>query len=258
MPGIRESRPARAALILAAVASLAAAGVGTASAIAHGDDVPDGQFSFSAKLTMTGIPTADGGQRNSACSGALIAPQWVITAGHCFRDVNGVRVERPVARLTTATVGRTDLSSDDGYVATVVEVRQSPTNDVALAKLDQPIADIKPIGLSTVTPTVGDVVRLTGYGATTGINPVPATRLQTGKFTVTSVDSKNFGMTGKAPESNTSACLFDSGAPYFLESSQNGAMLVSVENNGPTCPHDQEETTTRVDVIGPWIARMIH
>lgn len=257
MPGIRESRPARAALILVGVASLAAAGVGTASAIARGVDVPDGKYSFSVKLTMTGIPTATGGRRDSACSGALVAPLWVVTAGHCFRDVDDLRVERPVADLTTATVGRTDLSSTDGQVATVVAVRQSPTNDLALVKLAEPIVDIKPISLSTAAPAVGDSLRLTGYGATTGDKPVAVTRLQTGEFTVTSIDSTTVGMTGKAPESTTSACPFDSGAPYFVEDAQGAATLVSVEMDGPTCPHDEEETTARVDVVVPWIDSVI-
>src|SRR3954454_8858905 len=101
---------ARAAVACAVTMGLVAGSSLPAAAIADGEQVPKGRYGFSVKLTMTGIPTADGGRRNSACSGALVAPPWGITAGHCFRDANNVRVEYPVADLTTAPVGRTDLT----------------------------------------------------------------------------------------------------------------------------------------------------
>jgi hypothetical protein len=34
--------------------------------------------------------------------------------------------------------------------------------------------------------------------------------------------------------------------------------LVSVESNGPDCPHNQVETTSRVDAIVLWIHSTIH
>src|SRR5215510_2622018 len=149
----------------AALLVIVVAQAGPASAIANGEPVPDGQYRFSVKLTMTGIPTADGGRRNSACSGAPIAPRWIITAGHCFRDENGVRVDRPVADLTTATIGRANLARTRGpfrgVVRTIVAVRQSPTNDVALAKLNAPVVPIGPLALPSAAPAAGDVLRVT-------------------------------------------------------------------------------------------------
>ena len=101
--------------LAAAAMTVAPVQAGPASAIAHGEDAADGAYRFSVRLTMTGLPAAGGGTRDSWCSGALIAPRWVITAGHCFRDADGRRVSRTVARRTSVTVGRTDLGSRGGY-----------------------------------------------------------------------------------------------------------------------------------------------
>jgi secreted trypsin-like serine protease len=253
----RKSIVRVAAMLIVPIAALGAGIVyaTSANAIANGEVVPEGKYRFSVKLTMTGIPTADGGRRNSACSGALIAPQWVVTAGHCFRDFNGVRQERPVADLTTATVGRADLAGTNGQVATVIAVRQSPTNDLSIAKLDKPIRGIKPIQLSRSAPDVGDVLRLTGYGSTTSTNPTPSQLLRTGQFTVASVTDTTILVTGFAPQPDTTPCPYDSGAPYFVESRFSPPKLVSVESNGPSCPHTQQETTARVDNIRGWIYR---
>jgi secreted trypsin-like serine protease len=244
-------------LALAGALGVGVALAGPATAIANGEVVPEGRYRFSVKLTMTGIPTADGGRRNSACSGALIAPHWVVTAGHCFRDANGVRVDRPVADLTTATVGRADLGGTNGQVATVVAVHQSPTNDLSLAKLDQPIRGIRPVALRQKAPKVGSIVRLTGYGSTTGTNPTPSTVLRTGQFTVTGVNDSTISVRGRAPALDTSACPFDSGAPYFVERRFGPPELVAVESTGPRCPHAADETTARVDNIRAWIAGVI-
>lgn len=255
-----RGRKARLWTALAGTITMLGLGVlvpGIANAIANGEPVTEGEYRFSVKLTMTGIPTPDGGRRDSACSGALIARDWVITAGHCFRDENGVRVERPVADLTTATVGRADLNGDNGQVAEVVAVRQSPTNDIALAQLDRPVRGIRPLALAARPPEAEEVLRLTGYGADSAVNPEPSTILRTGQVTVVAVEASTIGVTGYAPERDTSACVYDSGGPYFIERDGRRPLLVSVESDGPSCPHAEVETTARVDNIRHWIRSAI-
>jgi secreted trypsin-like serine protease len=252
--------PSIARYVLAAAAGLGLVlgTTGPALAVADGEPVPDGHYTFSVKLTMTGIPTASGGRRDSACSGALIAPRWVITAGHCFRDANNVRVDRPVADLTTATVGRTDLTDTGrGVEAEVIAVRQSPTADVALAELSAPARRIRPIRLSTRAPELGDIVRVTGYGSTTSVNPVPVTRLRTGQLTVVALSEAVVGLHGYAPAPDTTPCPYDSGGPYFTEREHRRPELVAVVSNGPSCPHTATENGARTDDIVPWIRTVL-
>src|SRR5215510_4166309 len=186
--------------IVAAVTSAAIMwSTGTANANANGTPVPDGQYGFSTKLTMTGIPNPDGTTRDSACSGALIAPQWIVTAGHCFHDVNGNRVSGPTPYATTATVGRTDLASSGGHVVDVVEVQQAPRGDVALGRLASPITDVAPLPLATAAPKAGAILRITGWGATTSVNPVPVTHLMTGQVRAKRVTGSSVLVVGFAP-----------------------------------------------------------
>src|SRR5664279_4168013 len=93
--------------VVLAIAAVLAAGVlaaTPAAAVADGTLVSLGQYPFAVRLTMTHIPRPNGTFYNSACSAALISPTWIITAGHCFHDINRVPVSGPVPYATTATL----------------------------------------------------------------------------------------------------------------------------------------------------------
>jgi hypothetical protein len=132
-------------------------------------------------------------------------------------------------------------------------VRQSPTTDVALVRLDTAITDIAPIEVRRSAPEVGDVVRLAGYGSTDGDASKTADRLKTNEFTVTSVADDYVGMTGKAPRRTTSPCPHDSGGPYVAQGADGRPELVSVVSRGPLCPHSGVDLSGRVDPVADWI-----
>lgn len=224
-----------------------------AGAIANGSGVKDGDYRFSVLLTMTGLPDGGGGTRDSWCSGALIAPRWVITAGHCFRDAQGWRVSRTVAERTVAVVGRTDLSGRAGREVEVVGAVQADGADVALAELREPVTGVPVIRIATDPPVRGEVLRLTGFGLVDPSGDAPPERLRTGRFVVDAVGDSLIETSGRSPRPDTSPCPHDSGGPYFRETEGGAPVLAAVVSSGPGCPHSGPDLSARVDNLNDWI-----
>jgi secreted trypsin-like serine protease len=245
------------AMALLTALIVGALGMTPAAAVAHGTPAADGQYPFAVKLTMTGIPRTDGTTYASACSAALISPTWIITAGHCFHDVYRNRVSGPAPYPTTATLNTANLATSPGEARSVVEVRQSTTNDIAVARLSAPVTNVRPLALGIARPAAGQLLTLAGWGATSSVNPTPSNQLTTGVVKIWSVQSTTVLVRGYSPAADTSACLYDSGAPYFTTPPAAAPRLTSVESTGPNCPHSLSETTARVDVVVPWIRTVV-
>jgi hypothetical protein len=238
-------------------ASTMMSGSGSAGAIAKGADAGQGQFPYAVKLTMTGIPKTDGTTYDSSCSAGLVNPRYIVTAGHCFHDAARNRVSGPPPyKSTKATIGVVDLTTGGGVTVDVVDVQQSKTNDIAVARLSKPVTASKYLHIGQAKPTVGQPLVLAGWGDTDA-NGTASPKLQWAKFEVSSVAATELNVHAVWPEADTSACPHDSGAPYFSMPETGDATLVAVEHDGPDCPHVADELTERVDVDADWINRQI-
>lgn len=90
------------------------------------------------------------GDAHSACSGALIDPEWVITAGSCYPEIS--------LEPLPVTVGREDLNSTgEGQVRGVTEKVRHPDRGILLLKLSSPVIEVAPVKIGTAAPAAGDV-----------------------------------------------------------------------------------------------------
>ncbi|MFH8556620.1 trypsin-like serine protease [Streptomyces celluloflavus] len=218
-----------------------------------GEATNNSSYEFTAKLDI------GTGTRN--CTGALVDPQWVVSAASCFTDKPGQELKisagKPTLK-TTATIGRTDLATTKGAVAEVVELVPRADRDLVMARLAKPVPGITPVNIAETAPVKGDVLSVTGYGRTK-TEWVPS-QLHTGAFTVDSVADTMLGISGK-PNTDAAICKGDAGGPAF-RSTNSTAELIAINSRswGGGCLGEDETRTdavnARVDDIAGWIQQI--
>ena len=227
LTGARQQMRIRPWAILAATAATLTAAA-PALAVTPGAAVTGDTYPFAARLTV-------GDQRG--CSGALVAPQWVITSSACFDGVP--------AGLTT----RVELGG--GVTSTVVSTVAGPDSGVTLAKLALRQTEVAPVAVATAAPAAGDTLTAAGFGRT-ATEWVPAD-LHAGEATVQAVGPATLGLTG------ATTCKGDAGGPVLrltggapvlagvsVASSQRGCLAETASGEG--------STAARLDTLTSWIS----
>ncbi|MFE2178745.1 trypsin-like serine protease, partial [Kitasatospora sp. NPDC059462] len=220
-----------------------------------GDTSPAGTYAYAAKLDI--------GDGERSCTGALIDPYWIVTATSCFADNPAQPTTVPAgppALKTTATIGRTDLTTTTGQIRDIAELVPRTDRDLVLARLTTPVTDITPVAVATTAPTTGEELTVAGYGRTR-TEWVPD-KLHSAAFTVGAIDPAGLGIAPRTP-ADAALCKGDTGGPalrrvgdrYELaaltsRSWQNGCLGAA-----PTTRTGAYET--RTDDLGTWIQQTL-
>jgi secreted trypsin-like serine protease len=126
--------------------------------IVGGTAAPDGKYPWQVRLYSNMDDTI------GFCGGSIIAPQWVLTAGHCLIDSDAVVVGYGNNdRTKTKKIESEKVIVHPGYIA-------GEKADLALVKLKQPIPDAAAISFADAAKEqalmpAGATVTVTGWGA---------------------------------------------------------------------------------------------
>ncbi|MEU8663520.1 trypsin-like serine protease, partial [Actinoplanes philippinensis] len=201
------------------------------------------------------VEPADG----RACSGVLIAPQWIATTKECLAADGAVASGAP-PQATGVTLGRADLTRAGGFTTTIAEVVPRTDRDLVLARLAAPAEGIAPIGLTSAAPAAGDQVTAAGYGR--GAADWTADALRSGTFTAAAPTATTVTLTRSAGTA-TSTCKGDAGGPAF-RTVAGTHQLVGLHTRsthagcfGTAANGDDQAIEVRTDDLGPWISAVL-
>jgi len=165
------------------------------------------------------------------CSGALIGPRTVLTAGHCnFTNVS-VRFGAD-AQAPTRKVAVTTTLVHPSYTA------EGAPFDFALLELDTPVTDVVPLALRSTPLAQVDVgttvIRHVGFGVSDEATKSGAGHKRTVSYPITRVT--DVLVYSGAPGKQT--CDDDSGAPGLVRDPDGVERIAGVVSDGPSCHED--------------------
>ena len=216
-------------LVILGTLVLLISGLSPARAVENGTDATGNSF-------VVPIKTLYENSKGMECSGTLIAPSIVVTAGHCVLDENGLLSKKIYVGLAGSS--KDSISSND--LALSAEITSSFSNagggkvgddDLAFIVLGKPQTLLAPIRLASETEisnfrTSASALKTVGYGfySDTGEELVSYPKSFTGTFSSYSTQYLN---SASMMSTSGNSCMGDSGAP-ILASTPSTVILVGI------------------------------
>jgi secreted trypsin-like serine protease len=242
----------RLAVVAAASAVLVVSIAGPAEAIVDGQAVSGDDYPWAAAFIEPGDGAVEG---RFYCSGALIKPQWVLTARHCQPDAGDIvtlgrtrlassQGERRSVDFTVVDGGRVPvlryMTSNFTYCPASLDNREAKC-DLALVRLNAPSThpDLDLADAAEVSQWgEGTEARVYGYGRD------HVGELRRARMRITDLRDNHYTLFAQGIDGVS--CHGDSGAPLIVSTS-NGPRVVGVNHGGTGHVDPDDQCTTGVD-----------